>query len=146
MHKDAEAELAHIGMTAHCPLGVRATGLCVGTPALHGRADPGQQPQINPAHSDTASAARGPSSSAPIVQLAGTASRPPCGVASRWLRQPRPGTHSRGFRACEEDGERAAVVASVHTSWQAGPAGVLAVVSGMVMAFVTFARRAERED
>ncbi len=32
--------------------------------------------------------------------------RPP-GVASRWLRQPRPGTHSQGFRAGEEDGGRA---------------------------------------
>jgi len=31
----------------------------------------------------------------------------PAGVASRWLRQPRPGTHSQGFGAYEEDGERA---------------------------------------
>ena len=30
--------------------------------------------------------------------------RPP-GVATRWLRQPRPGTCSQGFGACEEDGE-----------------------------------------
>jgi hypothetical protein len=31
----------------------------------------------------------------------------PSGVASRWLRQPRPGIHSQGFRAYKEDGGRA---------------------------------------
>jgi hypothetical protein len=41
---------------------------------------------------------------APIVQLAGTASRPPWGRRSRWLRQPRHGTHSQGFGAYREDG------------------------------------------
>jgi hypothetical protein len=31
----------------------------------------------------------------------------PAGVASRWLRQPRPATHSQGFGAYEEDGRGA---------------------------------------
>ena len=39
--------------------------------------------------------------------------RPP-GVASRWLRQPRPGTHSQGFRAYEEDGDKQATAWGEH--------------------------------
>jgi len=35
------------------------------------------------------------------------------GVAPRWLRQPRLGTHSQGFGACEEDGGRAGVLSPV---------------------------------
>jgi hypothetical protein len=40
--------------------GASVAGLCVGTPARHGRAEAGQQAQINPAHSGgTDDAARG---------------------------------------------------------------------------------------
>jgi hypothetical protein len=60
------------------PLARSVAGLCAAAPARHGRAAAGQLPQINPAHSDGRYCA-GPSSSASIVQLAGTASRPPCG-------------------------------------------------------------------
>jgi hypothetical protein len=35
----------------------------------------------------------------------------PLGVASRWLRQPRPGAYSQGFGACKDDGERPGDVA-----------------------------------
>ena len=37
----------------------------------------------------------------------GRAGRRPPGAATRWLRRPRPGTHSQGFSAGEEDGRRA---------------------------------------
>jgi hypothetical protein len=56
--------------------------------------------------------------------------RPP-GVAARWLRQPRRGTHSQGFGACEEDGSRPGSRAGGHNAsccqpchWRAiSPAG-----------------------
>jgi hypothetical protein len=47
----------------HGAAGAPDAGLCVGTPARHGRAATGQLPQINQSHSDTGSAALGPSSS-----------------------------------------------------------------------------------
>ena len=47
-----------------------------------------------------------PPPTAAAWSLAPRLGRPP-GVASRWLRQPGPGTRSRGFGACEEDGRRA---------------------------------------
>jgi hypothetical protein len=46
----------------------------------------------------------GPSSSASIVRLVVTASRAALrAVAARWLRHPRPGSHSPGFGAYEDD-------------------------------------------
>jgi len=49
------------------------------TPARHGRADTEQQPQTCPMHLSTDECCTEPSSSAPIFQLAGSASRPPSG-------------------------------------------------------------------
>jgi hypothetical protein len=61
---------------------------------------------ISQAHSACTPQA-GPSSSASIVRLAATASRAALrAVAARWLRHPRPGVHSPGFGAYEEDGGR----------------------------------------
>jgi hypothetical protein len=50
-----------------------------------------------------------PSCRGPLPRSRLSSSRPPrlgrpLGVASRWLRQPRPGTHSPGFGAYEEEG------------------------------------------
>jgi hypothetical protein len=54
-------------------------GLCARAPARYGRADARQQPRSNPAHSRSTVLHEDHLSSAPIVQLSGTESRPPSG-------------------------------------------------------------------
>jgi len=54
--------------------GAPATGLCVGTPARHGRAAVAEAPQISRSHPSCYRCCAGPSSSLLIVQLVATAS------------------------------------------------------------------------
>jgi hypothetical protein len=87
------------------PLARPPPGSALGAPARHGHADAGQQPKTGSfRHGQVARC------HLPRLQLSNSQAprlgRPP-GVASRWLRQPRPGAHSQGFGACEEDGRRA---------------------------------------
>jgi hypothetical protein len=87
--------------------GAPATGLCAGAPARPGRAAfAGCRRSIGLIQN--ARSATAPSSSAPIVRLAGTASRPPCGrrcemASPAWTRHPL----ARRFGAREEDRGRA---------------------------------------
>ena len=78
-HVRFAAELSRIRSSA-APLrgaaGAPAAGLCVGTPARHGRATiTGQLPQINPLARQADRCYAEPSSSLPVVQLAATTSK-----------------------------------------------------------------------
>ena len=80
-------------------------GSALGAPARHGRADTGQQPQINSAHSQAASATGGHFPRLPLSSSQAPPLGRPTGVATRWLRQPRPGTCSQGFGAARTMGD-----------------------------------------
>ena len=88
--------------------GAPATGLCAGGARPARARRDGQRPHT--AQSSSLGTRRCCWVHLPRLPLSSSQAprlgRPP-GVASRWLRQPRPGTHSQGFRAYQEDGRRA---------------------------------------
>jgi hypothetical protein len=82
-------------------------GSALPRPPGTGAPTPVQHLQINPVHSQQ-SVWHG--ANLPRLQLSSSQiprQGRPSGVAARLLHQPRPGTHSHGFGACEEDGARA---------------------------------------
>jgi hypothetical protein len=124
----AELSRSWIKAAPAAPLARSVAGPCAAAPARRGRAHVGQTAAANQTwliqstgECCTEAVFLGlPLSSSRAPRLG----RPP-GVAARWLRQPRPGTHSHGSGTCEEDGDRAGF-----RLWRPGEKLNVAVVPG----------------